>query len=203
MSGTIAPDAGKGDRCIIVASGPSAADFVPPQGVPVMAVNGAIDVVPRAEYFFTLDPSGANLLRLLRPRPGVCYAAAGCPRFIPRVWHHTRINRWGKEPVQTGSPVWWLWHEGAVLGLSENADQIHSGNSAYGALGFAYHLGFKNVALVGVDATDEPRIGGGHSGNLSHLPILFASALPQINLVSCGKLNSVPQMPLAEWLART
>lgn len=40
------------DRVIIVGSGPSAANFVAPRGVPIIAVNGAIDWLNRASYFF-------------------------------------------------------------------------------------------------------------------------------------------------------
>ncbi|EDV9685773.1 norphogenetic protein, partial [Salmonella enterica subsp. enterica serovar Javiana] len=34
---------GSGDRAIIVGSGPSAMNFVAPRGVPIIAVNGAVD----------------------------------------------------------------------------------------------------------------------------------------------------------------
>lgn len=42
------------DRVIIVGSGPSAANFVAPRGVPIIAVNGAIDWLNRASYFSPL-----------------------------------------------------------------------------------------------------------------------------------------------------
>lgn len=56
------------DRVIIVGSGPSAANFVAPRGVPIIAVNGAIDWLNRASYFFTLDPSPDNMRRVGRGR---------------------------------------------------------------------------------------------------------------------------------------
>ena len=68
-----------GDRVIIVASGPSAAGFVPPRGVPIIAVNGAIDWLSRASYFFTLDPSRDNIRRLRIRRRNVHYCSAGAP----------------------------------------------------------------------------------------------------------------------------
>lgn len=47
-------------RAVIVASGPSAAGFVPPDDVTVIAVNGAISWLERADYWFSLDASAAN-----------------------------------------------------------------------------------------------------------------------------------------------
>ncbi|ECZ5819429.1 norphogenetic protein [Salmonella enterica] len=189
-----------GDRVIIVASGPSAAGFVPPRGVPIIAVNGAIDWLSRASYFFTLDPSRDNMRRLRIRRRNVNYCSAGAP-VTNHVHSFERVGEQGPEPHIKGSPEWWLWRWSAKKTLSEDETKIHNGNSAWGALGLAHHLGFKNVALVGVDATQELRVHtGGIPNNLSHLPLLFRSALPQINVVSCGKLNSIPQMSLKQWL---
>ena len=192
---------GEGDRVIIVASGPSAERFVPPRGVPVIAVNGAIDWISRASYFFTLDPSPINMRRLRIRRTNVRYCAAGLPVDIAGVHQFERLSYRGEEPPEKGSPAWWLWRWSARPTLSENEAVIHNGNSAWGALGLAYHLGFRNAALIGVDATQDVRVhSGGKPNNLSHLPLLFESALPQINVVSCGKLNSIPQMSIKEWL---
>lgn len=193
---------GNGNRAIIVGSGPSARGFEPPDGVTIIAVNGAIEWLSRADYFFTLDPSAANLCRLRNPVPGVHYCAA-IPKNIPLPAHIerlVRVSERGREPGCRGSPQWWLWRWSAMMTLSELSGHIHSGNSAWGALGLAYHFGFTDVALVGVDGTDDPRIEGGHPRNLSHLPLLFASALHQINVVSCGCLTGVPQRTLEDWL---
>ncbi|EPK3323113.1 hypothetical protein JAG44_000769 [Citrobacter koseri] len=136
-------------------------------------------------------------------RKGVKYCAAGLDSPIRGVKRYERISRRGDEPAEIESPEWWLWRWSSVCGLSEKKTQIHSGNSAWGALGLAHHLGFTDVALVGVDATSERRIGGGLPNNLSHLPLLFASALPQINVVSCGALSGIPQMRFEEWQEAT
>ncbi|MCQ6583628.1 hypothetical protein NO388_23280 [Escherichia coli] len=102
------------------------------------------------------------------------------------------------------SPEWWAWRWSAHFGLCEDENEIASGNSAYGALNLAFHIGFKHVALVGVDATQEPRVhSGGTPKNLSHLPLLFQSAREQIDVVSCGKMGGIPQMTLKEWLKNT
>lgn len=195
-------NAGNGPRAIVVGSGPSARGFEPPDGVTIIAVNGAIEWLSRADYFFTLDPSPANLHRLRNPAPGVRYNAAVPENIVlpPYVDRFKRISTRGREPLHHGSPEWWLWRWSAAKGLSERPDSIHSGNSAYGALGLAYHLGFTDVALVGVDGTNDPRIEGGMPCNLSHLPLLFASALHQINVVSCGHLTGIPQQLLEDWL---
>lgn len=196
-------------RVVIVASGPSATGFKPPRGVTVIAVNGAIDWLPRADHFFTLDPSDANLRRLKNPRPGVRYHAALPAEFHfagSHVTRYLRVAARSPEPKQIHSPEWWLWRWSAVCGLSLNASRIHTGNSAWGALQLAYHLGATKVALVGVDASAASRIEGGRPNNLSHLPRLFESALGKINFVNCGHMQSrVPVMSIAEgmkWLTR-
>jgi len=193
---------GNSHRAVIVGSGPSARGFEPPNEVTIIAVNGAIDWLTRADYFFTLDPSSANLHRMHNPLPGVRYTAAVPESIVlpPHVDRFERISKRGREPIRHNSPEWWLWRWSAVKGLSDRPGYIHSGNSAYGALGLAYHLGFTKIALVGVDGSSDPRIEGGHPHNLSHLPLLFASALNQINVVSCGFLPGLQQQSLEDWL---
>ncbi|EJN6750980.1 TPA: norphogenetic protein [Escherichia coli] len=198
------------DRVIIVGSGPSAANFVAPRGVPIIAVNGAIDWLNRASYFFTLDPSPDNMRRVGRGRRrrGVCYCMA-LPDVKERevrdgVLCFRRVAERGMEPKNMNSPEWWAWRWSAHFGLCEDENEIASGNSAYGALNLAFHIGFKHVALVGVDATQEPRVhSGGTPKNLSHLPLLFQSAREQIDVVSCGEMGGIPQMTLKEWLKNT
>jgi len=189
-------------KAIVVASGPSASDFSPPDGIVIIAVNGAIEWLSRADYFFTLDPSEINLRRIYNPVARVKYTAAvpfdiRLPCWVQRF---ERIDLQQDEPPDKYSPHWWLWRWSAVCRLSEDKKSIHTGNSAWGALGLAYHLGFTDIALVGVDATSDPRIEGGMPQNLTHLPLLFSSALDQVNVVSCGELNGIPKVSLKEWL---
>lgn len=164
---------------VIVASGPSARDYLPPDDVTVIAVNGAIEWLSRADYWFTLDPSEVNMQRMNSPRAGVIYCAAVPCATPDHVRRFKRISARGKEP-RKGTPQWWYWRWSCKRGLCEKADEISSGNSAYGALGLAYHLGATNIRMVGVDGTDEPRIEGGQCNNLSHLPMLFDSAMHQL-----------------------
>jgi hypothetical protein len=193
--------------CIVVGSGTSAKGFVPPKGVPVIACNGAIDRLEKVDFFFTLDHSDINIKRLHAAKIGTQYFAAFPPKIknVPAYVHLLkRYSFQGKEPVNKNSPEWWLWRWSAVLGLSEDKDVINSGNTAYGAVGLAYHLGFKKVLLIGVDASGDERIEGGKTHNLSHLPLLFESALSQIKIVNCGFMRSnVPTMSLKaglKWL---
>lgn len=193
-------------RCIIVASGPSARGFIPPDGVTVISVNGSVEWLARADYWFTLDPSAVNIGRMIVQRKGVQYCAAvpdghALPDGVTRYRRVAAIC--ADEPQPAGSPEWWLWRWGAVCGLSTIPGCINTGNSAWGALGLAYHLGFRDVLLVGVDGTDDQRIEGGRCNNLSHLPLLFESALGQVRLHSVGKLGTIPQMRLDEWLMQS
>lgn len=192
-----------GSRCVIVASGPSAEGFTPPDDLPVIAVNGAIDWLPRADYWFSLDASFENRRRFKHKRPGVAYHVAGQP-WRDRIPHNAGYwfgaNYW--QRVERGAE--WHPHPGirqqsAILGICKTPGCIHTGNSAWGALGLAWHLGFRDVALVGVDADNSERVEGGLSGDLSHLPLLFGSALPDMRVTSCGALTGIPQLPFEDW----
>lgn len=195
-------------RAVIVASGPSARGFSPPDDVTVIAVNGAVSWLPRLDYWFSLDASAANQkwLQVAIQRGASCHVAG--PRWrlcraAKRATHWKRVEAPPMDAAAMGmlypSPEWWLGRVQGVLGICKTPGAIHTGNSAWGALGLAWHLGFRDVALVGVDASQEPRLEGGTPGNLSHLPLLFASALPDMRVVSCGALDSIPQLSFKEW----
>lgn len=153
---------------------------------PIIAVNGSIDWLPRADLWFTLDMSAENRQRFENQREGVRYVACGEPG------HPARIADRGDEPADNGSPEWWLWRWSAKLGLSEDPGAIHTGNSAYGALGLAYHMRPKRIVLCGVDADDQPRIDGGRTRSLAHLALLFASAVPQLRAAGIEVVNASP-----------
>lgn len=191
-------------RGIIVASGPSAKEFKPPSGAVIFAVNGALDWLERADFWFTLDPSPANQARMAKHRPGVVYHAA-VPENVELPTHvhrHQRVASRGPEPADTGSPEWWFWRWSCVPGICKERGRIHTGNSAWGALQLAWKTGVREVLLVGVDASTEPRIEGGNCNNLSHLPMLFESAAHQIKMVNCGAMqSSIERMTIEEGLA--
>lgn len=191
-------------RCVIVGSGPSAQGFVPPDGVTVFAVKGSIHWLSRAEYWFSIDHNRAAIDCMLNQRAGVQYYCA-CPSdvWLPKnVTRLRRIAHRGAEPAHIGSPVWWLWRWSGVCGLTDKPGAVNTGNSAWGALGLAYHLGYRDVLLVGVDGTHDERIGGGYPNNLSHLPLLFQSALGQVRLATIGTMEGVESKSLADWLAQ-
>lgn len=191
-------------RAVIVGNAQSAAGFNPPDDVTVIAVNGAIDWLSRADYWFTLDPSPENVQRMWEQKPGTKYVAAVPDDFMPLppgVWRMTRIAERGEEPSERNSADWWLWRWSAVKTLCEEYGFVHTGNSTWGALGLAYHLGAERVCLVGVDADSKPTIDGHQCNNLSHLPVLFESALHQVDLVNCGHMHSaVPKMSIQDGL---
>lgn len=204
------PQSEHGPRCIIVASGPSALGFHAPRGVPTIAVNGAIDWLDRATFFHTTDWSSINQRRLREQRAGTVYTAAYPPtrQTIPGVRYFRRGEE-GKVPppgVRTGTRAWQTWRWQVQLGLSEDPGVIHVGNSAYGALGLAYHLGFTRVALIGVDCVAPyRRVGGGSSGSLAHVPVMFASARKFVDITSCGymKATGIRNTSVAQWLKET
>lgn len=174
---------------VIVASGKSAklVDYNRLKGAKIIAVNGAIDWLPRADWWFTLDMSAENKRRFNDGLRRLTYIACGQPGFP------ARISGEIPEPDQKNTPEWWLWRWSCKLGLSEDKNAIHTGNSAYGALGFAYHLRPNRIILCGVDADEKPRVDGHMTNNLSHLPLLFASAVPQLDDAGVEVLNASPQ----------
>lgn len=185
-------------RVCIVGSGPSAEGFNPPDGAFVIAVNGAIEWLPRADAWFTLDPSPKNLGRMRNQRQGVKYYAA-MAQPPSNVIGLKRIARQGKEPAEEHSPEWWLWRWSAITGLCKQAGKIHTGNSAWGALQLACQMGARKVALVGIDANSKQRIEGGNPNSLRHLPLLFNSAVGEIKMVNCGDMKSrIPKMTIED-----
>ena len=192
-------------RAIIVADGPSAAGFKPPEGVSIFAVKGAINWLDRADFWFSLDPNHRTRAMMEIRRPGVRYACAvppGCvlPPGVERL-ERVQLPRFATHPRQKYTPEWWCWRWDAVPTLSTKQGKINTGNSAWGALGWAYLLGYRDVLLVGVDGTSEPRVSDNvPPKDLQHLPYLFESALPQLTLASVSSLGKVPRVTLEEWL---
>lgn len=194
---------------IILGSGPSAKNFVIPDGVKVIAVNAAIS--KRADYWFSLDWSRKNqeILAYRSQYPDTRFFAAGdgWGGDLRGVTVLERVSRQGIEPAPKHTPDWWCWRWGAVLGIPERTDQIHSGNSAWGAIQLAYHLGARRVVLVGVDATQDIKPDGSAPNNLSHLPMLIRSAqgMLEIRRLAAGVKSpiDVPEIDageIARWI---
>jgi len=192
-----------GNRIIIVCSGLSAKGFVPPEGALVIAVNNTITWLNRADYFFTLDPEGYNLDAINNQREGVKYCVAfekgvefkNCTMY-ERIRNTTLDGVHGKSGTLNGHKT-----------LSEDKTKIHTGNSGYGALGLAYHIGFEKLVIIGLDGEGK-KCDGMYSGDLSHLPELFDSVIPQVggrvvNASLNSNIDSFPRMnhnDAMEWL---
>jgi len=69
-----------------------------------------------------------------------------------------------------------------------------AGNSAFGALGIAYLMGARRIAIIGLDATRETyaRGVGRPRGGIDHVPGLFATALPQLERRGAEVMNGSP-----------
>ncbi len=191
-------------KAIIVASG-SSLNHIQPKDIvqaasnsdaTIIAVNGAADWLPKFDYFFTLDPSKKNLDRMNRCLKGVqYYCAYEFDKFYKIPIHVNKLNRISYQgPVDKfkfGTPEYWLHKLKCKLGLSETYPNIHTGNSAYGALGLAYLFNFTHILMLGVDADDKPRMNGEGKpeSSLKHLPLLFRSAKNQLNQKKIQLLN--------------
>ena len=188
----------------IVATGPSVLeqDLTAIPADTIIAVNGAIDLV-NPDIWFTLDLSPDNLQRLTHPRPGIEYIVGWCPERHSRLIlpaHVRKVMRLKEErssrpPALTG-PEYWMWRWSAKRGLSEDPRSIHTGNSAYGALGLAYHMRPAHILLYGIDGSRHDRATGGRPNRLDHLPLLFASAVPQLEKVGIDVVNMSPKSRL-------
>lgn len=185
-------------RVLIVAAGPSVEgvdlSMVPPR-VTVIAVNGAIRFTPKVDVWFTLDPSTPNRALLRERRPGVRYVMA-VPDDYGSPGAAVQAHRAPRDPGVTylrrvsGDGPW-----SARPGLVEDRGAIHTGNSAWGALGYAYHLRPGKIGLLGVDGTSGgyAYLSGAPRPQFDHLPDLFASALPQLQAAGVSVRNGSPE----------
>lgn len=174
------------DRVIVAGSGPSIAaltqDDILSSGAVVIAVNGAIDWLGAADYWFTLDPSQVNLVRARNRAIGCRYVMA-VPDYFPVPSGVTRLRRIeGRLYGRAKSPG----------GFADEPDAINTGNSGFGAMNLAYHMRPSKVLMLGVDGKEVRRVDGGMPRTLAHLPDLFASALPQLYKSGIEVVNGSP-----------
>ena len=176
------------EKALIVASGPSAkeVDFWKlsvPKDVTVISVNGTLPFLPCATHWFSLDLSSENKQVMWEHRLKKIRFYAGAFEDYIRTegWVTFLKRRLGTGP------------RNACYGLSEDPEWVATGNSAYGALGLAYLMRAKKVALIGVDGTQRYWYGlGGPSGLLGHLKELFASSSEQLRERGVEVLNGSP-----------
>lgn len=190
-------------RILIIASGKSAADMdmdlvrqAKLAGVYVLAVNRSWDWCKPINGWFTLDPDDL-VMKYITAEP------CGVQRFVAvpedygkpdaRVSYHRNVERSpnvsylrrfsGRGPLRS------------AYDLAENPSNIHTGNSAWGALGLAYHMKPERIALIGVDAnrnTGYAHANGKPRTNLRHLPDLFRSAVDRLSSEGIEVCNGSP-----------
>lgn len=192
-------------RVLIVASGPSAAGVakLPRPSCAVIAVKGAIEGLPwEPDYWFSLDlaPRGYGLFQKWRDRVRCILAVDADAGPVAR------------QPSQradfTGA---FLVERRRGAGVSRDANAIHHGNSAYGAMQIALHMGARRIAAAGVDGTQEGYWhGNGQPGNIKSLPKMFEGAAQQIRDRHCelrfadtpgSQMTGFKRMPLDELVA--
>jgi hypothetical protein len=177
------------ENIIIVGSSPEAQSYYKHKDWTTIAVNGAIDICKNdADYWFTLDPGSENLERMLNRHryPNTIFYAA-VPETIETSEAPVPYMR-RKFPKN----IRYLKRSTIDCGLSKDKGIIHTGNSAFGALGLAYHMGAKNVILLGVNGDSGKRFDGSNCArSIEHLPKLFESAVynDQMTIYN-GNINS-------------
>lgn len=185
----------KAKRAAIVATGPSlkgkSLEFE--EDVAVIAVNSAIYYQDDCDYWFTLDPSPTNIDIMANPISGVSYYAA-VPLNFRNIFNHVnylrRLEGNGHGRFKT-KPY-----------LSNDPRAIHTGNSAWGAFQLAVLMGCTRIALFGVDGAGSYHYGG-HPRNLTMVPGLFLSSVPElrkrrIEVVNGSKTSRVTCFPRME-----
>lgn len=180
------------ERIAILGMGPSIGDLDLDElreaqerdGVEVIAVNGAIELFPAADYWFSLDPSRENEERIRNPVPGTRYFVAlpkkGMARRRWMAENATILRRIVRSEPKRGPFSLRVLYQ-IVGGLSRDPDRIHTGNSGFGALGVAFLMGAKKIALFGIDGRGRTRYDGTRNGYLGHLPRLFESAVEDLD----------------------
>jgi hypothetical protein len=174
----------RADRVLIVCTGPSVENiaFPPLPGVTTIVVNGALEWHPAPDIFFSLDPSN-YVRRLVRHRPArvAAYLAVPGDYGTPgaRVVAHRDAPERGVTYLRRSTGGGYL---GACYRLSDDPRAIHTGNSAWGALGLAWHMGAARVAFLGLDGTTDryAYLPGCPVTSFDHLPGLFESSVPQL-----------------------
>lgn len=190
----------RASRVLIVASGRSAAEMgldvlkrAREAGVYVLAVNRTWEWLKDIDGWFTLDPDKLVMRYLfMKDTPVKRYVAVpddyGEKRA--RIRYHQNMPKFKGITYlrrMTGNGPF-----SACDGLSSDPRIIHTGNSAYGALGLARHLCPERIAMIGVDAHRAwgyAYIDGAPKTRLDHLPALFASAIPDLSAAGIQVVN--------------
>jgi len=191
-------------RALVIASGPSAQGIAGMEkpSCAVIAVNSAITGLPwNPDYWFSLDAGPRNMSLLREQREGVKYVyAVDCD-----------VGHTARQPNQRQSfDGAWLLERRRGSSVSKDRRAIHHGNSGFGAMQLAVHLGARRIALAGVDGTQAGYWhGSGAPGNLKGVAKLFTDSLPfltehriQVRVAAHpdSTMTMFEQMPLADLL---
>lgn len=190
------------DKVLIIAGGESLLGFdwgmLNQWNGVIIAVNHSIFHLPRADYWITVDPmaDGKPQRAMLEQREGIYYYCA----FPDR----TKIP--DGDTYRTVEGVHYL--ERIVpesYELQEDKSKITTGDSAYGALGLAYHFEASKIVLLGVDvnggfghwydATDPYNRGWGEGFTQYqlNLPIIYRQCVRQFENRGTKIVNGSPK----------
>lgn len=184
----------RAERVAIIATGPSLYGVAPvfSRKVARIGVGAAVEFL-NLDYWFTLDPSTINRRRLREQKRGIVYYAA-----VPEAYGDPQ----GPFPEPPEAGVIFLRRvtgDGhgryrSKAGLSPDPGAIHTGNSAWGALQLAVHMGARRIALFGVDGTkDGYAYGSGRpTAAIDVMPELFASACSELQDRGIEVVNGSP-----------
>lgn len=142
----------KHDKIVIIGGGQSLTgvnlkplnDF---QGA-IITVNNVIKYLERADYWMTVDPmtkEGDPQPCMVKQIPGVKYYCA-----FPNLQEKPFDLPYYKT-VENVNYLERIVPEKGKYQLQEDKRKITTGDSVYGALGLAYHMGAKRIVLLGVD----------------------------------------------------
>ena len=178
-------------RYIIVGTGPSVGELTKKKlslrdDVKIIAVNTAPSFLKEYDLWITVDPSPRNIRyasdAIKSGRDAVFVLGDNPVRLPSESVVMRRVVSSNPIPMKPQTPSEWFDRWQCVPGLSRTVGYLHTGNSVYVALGLAYLADAEKIVILGLDGDKSPSFIENHKPrNLSHLPILFSSAKPQLD----------------------
>lgn len=168
----------------IIADGPSAnclRNIYIPQNIYVIGVNHASIWLPRCDAYMTCFPDHRQRFLMNNQRQGLRYFAAVPPSYGSAF---SKGDLYGPRERN----VTFFTRSEFVYGMNPDPEKINGGNSAWAALGLAYHMKADKVALLGVDGNDKVRVSGGKP-SIPDLEDIFSSYDGQAKVIN-GSINS-------------
>lgn len=191
----------RSDRILILAAGPSLSKVdmnriatAKRNGVHVITVNAAVKACAFANDWFTLDFD-----KRTRTIAAGCRSSTRTVVAIPDDFGTPNARVPAHRCRPPTRPLYLRRLEGngplkAKSGLSNDPGSIHTGNSAYGALGLAWLMKPSMVGLLGLDGTTYPGWPTNHQPRrLDHLNSIFSTALPQLRENSVSVMVGNPE----------